>query len=92
MGRHRTVNLRLDARTISVILKHAQSKLVFVDYQSESLVVEAISLFPEKSIRPLLVLITDDDGELGISGYEAMVSNGDSKACDRECTGRNGLR
>ncbi|KAL0462606.1 UNVERIFIED_CONTAM: putative acyl-activating enzyme 5, peroxisomal [Sesamum latifolium] len=28
-----TVNLRLDSRTISVVLRHAQSKLVFVDYQ-----------------------------------------------------------
>ncbi|KAL3632138.1 2-methylpropanoate--CoA ligase ccl4 [Castilleja foliolosa] len=72
-----TVNLRLDARTISIILHHAQSKLVFVDYQSESLVLEALSLFPEKSIRPMLVLITDDNGELGISGYEAMILNGD---------------
>ncbi|GFP91283.1 probable acyl-activating enzyme 5 peroxisomal [Phtheirospermum japonicum] len=78
-----TVNLRLDARTISVVLRHAQSKLVFVDYQSESLVLEALSLFPSKSERPLLVLITDD-GELGTikddfySSYEAMISNGDS--------------
>ncbi|KAL8038166.1 hypothetical protein ABFX02_11G086500 [Erythranthe guttata] len=78
-----TVNLRLDSRTISVILRHAQSKLVFVDYQSESLVVEALSLFPPNSDRPLLVLIGDDD-ESGIrpseniywGKYEEMILNG----------------
>ncbi|KAL6513841.1 2-methylpropanoate--CoA ligase ccl4 [Orobanche hederae] len=81
-----TVNLRLDARTISVILRHSQSRLVFVDYQSESLVLEAVSFFPSKSDRPLLVLIADE-GELGISSsrkdafhadyYEDMILNGD---------------
>ncbi|KAI3462264.1 hypothetical protein Pfo_018927 [Paulownia fortunei] len=81
-----TVNLRLDSRTISVVLRHAQSKLVFVDYQSESVVLEALSLFPPNSERPLLVLIADDD-ESGIplskndfyGNYEAMILNGDSQ-------------
>ncbi|KAL8038141.1 hypothetical protein ABFX02_11G085100 [Erythranthe guttata] len=81
-----TVNLRLDSRTISVVLRHAQSKLVFVDYQSESLVLEALSLFPPDSDRPLLVLIGEDD-ESGIRPsdkniycweYEEMILSGDS--------------
>ncbi|EYU25690.1 hypothetical protein ABFS82_11G108200 [Erythranthe guttata] len=80
-----TVNLRLDSRTISVVLRHAQSKLVFVDYQSESLVLEALSLFPPNSDRPLLVLIGEDD-ESGIrpseniycGEYEEMILSGDS--------------
>lgn len=53
------INTRLDARTISVLLQHSESKLAFVDYQSRNLVVEAISLFPSDIKRPPLVLITD---------------------------------
>ncbi|ESR42980.1 hypothetical protein CICLE_v10013692mg [Citrus x clementina] len=53
------INTRLDARTISLLLQHSESKLVLVDYQSRNLVVEAISLFPSDIKRPPLVLITD---------------------------------
>ncbi|XP_027078266.1 probable acyl-activating enzyme 5, peroxisomal [Coffea eugenioides] len=55
-----TINLRLDARTVSILLHHSESKLILVDYQSTSLVLEALSLFPPNSQRPLLVVITDD--------------------------------
>lgn len=51
------INTRLDARTIS----HSESKLVFVDHQCRSLLLEAISLFPPNSQPPNLVLISDDD-------------------------------
>nr|KYP30983.1 hypothetical protein KK1_049351 [Cajanus cajan] len=40
-------NTRLDARTVSVILRHASSTLVFVDYASRDLVLQALSLFPD---------------------------------------------
>ncbi|CAI9758101.1 unnamed protein product [Fraxinus pennsylvanica] len=75
-----TINLRLDARTISILLHHAESKLVFVDCQSESLVVEALSLFPPNSQRPLLVFITDDEFESSSFNrtYEGMIRDGDS--------------
>ncbi|KAL3845049.1 hypothetical protein ACJIZ3_002452 [Penstemon smallii] len=76
-----TVNLRLDPRTVSVILRHAESKLVFVDYQSESLLLEALSLFPPNSKHPLVVLIKDDSPENPSSkfgrNYEDMILNGD---------------
>ncbi|XP_057809309.1 2-methylpropanoate--CoA ligase CCL4-like [Salvia miltiorrhiza] len=77
-----TVNIRLNAHTISVILSHADSKLVFVDYHSESVVLEAISLFPPNSPRPRLVLIAEGAEsralKLGfVSDYDAVVSNGD---------------
>ncbi|KAF3640900.1 2-methylpropanoate-CoA ligase CCL4 [Capsicum chacoense] len=78
-----TINLRLDARTISVLLLHSESKLLFVDCQSKVLVLEALSLFPPKSDRPLLVLIEDDEfytpltSEF-ISTYEELVEKGDS--------------
>ncbi|XP_019199034.1 PREDICTED: probable acyl-activating enzyme 6 [Ipomoea nil] len=80
-----TVNLRLDAKTISVQLLHSESKLVFVDFQSSSLVQEAISLLPATALskRPILVLISDDDDdeEKEFGGfhdcYENMVRGGD---------------
>ncbi|GFY87788.1 acyl activating enzyme 5 [Actinidia rufa] len=55
------VNTRLDARTVSVLLCHSESKLLFVDYQSASLVIEALSLLPKTSPRPPLILITDGE-------------------------------
>ncbi|GAB4855286.1 2-methylpropanoate--CoA ligase ccl4 [Ancistrocladus abbreviatus] len=55
-----SINTRLDARTIAVLLRHAESKLLFVDDQSRSLVLEALSLFPSNSLLPLLILIEED--------------------------------
>ncbi|XP_031376339.1 probable acyl-activating enzyme 6 isoform X1 [Punica granatum] len=57
------INTRLDRRTVSVILRHAESKLVFVDHQFRSLVLDAVSLFPPTDHRPILVLIASDDEE-----------------------------
>ncbi|CAK9139648.1 unnamed protein product [Ilex paraguariensis] len=81
-----TINTRLDARTVAVLLRHGESKLVFVDYQSSSLVLEAISLFPHNSPRPILVLIADDESKTPsslasgfYSTYETMVQKGDTE-------------
>ncbi|XP_059451492.1 2-methylpropanoate--CoA ligase CCL4-like [Corylus avellana] len=80
------INTRLDAHTVSVLLRHSESKLVFVDYQSRSLVLEALSLLPPNTQRPLLVLITDQDGDDQDSSssavdfcgtYESLVEKGD---------------
>ncbi|KAJ8769873.1 hypothetical protein K2173_008955 [Erythroxylum novogranatense] len=79
------VNTRLDARTISVLLRHGESKLVFVDCLSRDVVLEAMSLFPPNTPRPPLVLITDDDEPPEFSSltvdfictYESMVEKGD---------------
>ncbi|KAL3525118.1 hypothetical protein ACH5RR_013490 [Cinchona calisaya] len=84
-----TINLRLDARTISILLHHSESKLILVDYQSASLVLEALSLFPPNSQRPLLVLVTYDPHDYDNNNsrasnftdffctYETMIENGD---------------
>ncbi|KAG6387654.1 hypothetical protein SASPL_152846 [Salvia splendens] len=78
-----TINLRLNAHTISVILRHADSKLVFVDYQSESIVLEAISLFPPTCPLPRLVLIAEEGQPRGgskpgfVADYDAVLENGD---------------
>ncbi|XP_028800553.1 probable acyl-activating enzyme 6 [Neltuma alba] len=76
------INTRLDARTISVILRHGESKLVFVDCASRALVLNAISLLPPETKRPILILITDDSLEPvsseGFSDtYEGLVAKGD---------------
>ncbi|XVF64468.1 hypothetical protein PTKIN_Ptkin09bG0172200 [Pterospermum kingtungense] len=78
-----TINIRLDARTVSIILCHSESKLVFVDHQFVSLVHEAIALFPSNAGVPLLVLINDDEPSPSstvdnfIDTYENMVKKGD---------------
>lgn len=80
------INFRLDPRTLSVLLRHSESKLVFVDYQASSLVLEAISLFPTNLRRPKLVLIEDDCGSTTPSilknefhnSYENLIDEGDS--------------
>jgi acyl-CoA synthetase (AMP-forming)/AMP-acid ligase II len=79
------INTRLDARTISQLLRHSESKLVFVDHLSRSLVLEALSLLPPNTQRPLLVLITDHYGDDRDSSsavefcctYEILVEKGD---------------
>ncbi|KAL6959751.1 2-methylpropanoate--CoA ligase ccl4 [Sarracenia purpurea var. burkii] len=78
-----TINTRLNARTISVLLRHSDSKLVFVDYQSASLLLEALSLFPLTSPRPPLILIDDDNEDSlkhtaeFLTTYERLVEKGD---------------
>ncbi|KAJ7956096.1 putative AMP dependent ligase [Quillaja saponaria] len=77
------INLRLDARAISIILRHAESNLIFVDYLSRALVLEALSLFPSHIQRPKLILITDDRVETlsptvdFLDTYEGLVMKGD---------------
>ncbi|KAK1296715.1 putative acyl-activating enzyme 5, peroxisomal [Acorus calamus] len=79
-----TINTRLNARTVSVLLRHSESKLVFVDCQSRALVDEALSLFPKKDDQklPLLVFIGDDSVEEGKSlppsspTYERLIEMG----------------
>ncbi|KNA07316.1 hypothetical protein SOVF_173040 [Spinacia oleracea] len=66
------INTRLDPRTISVLLRHSESKLVFVYYQLQSVVLEAISLLPADHPRPILVLITDNEYD-----YDHITTNDD---------------
>ncbi|KAB1669490.1 hypothetical protein ES319_1Z018800v1 [Gossypium barbadense] len=79
-----SINTRLDARTVSILLCHGESKLLFVDTLSQSLALEAISLFPPNETPPLLVLIKDDEDD-GVSStldsrfcctYESLVEKG----------------
>ncbi|XP_031093388.1 probable acyl-activating enzyme 5, peroxisomal [Ipomoea triloba] len=79
-----SINLRLDARTVSIMLRHCESKLIFVDCLSKDLLMEALSMFPAESSRPAVVLITDDEfpAERGRGGefvdtYEGLIEKGD---------------
>ncbi|XP_004288564.1 PREDICTED: probable acyl-activating enzyme 5, peroxisomal [Fragaria vesca subsp. vesca] len=75
-----TINTRLDTRTVSLLLRHSQSKLLFLDHSHTSLALHAISLFPPDTPAPLLVLITDDapaPTSPFCATYEDMIESGD---------------
>ncbi|XP_022722740.1 probable acyl-activating enzyme 5, peroxisomal [Durio zibethinus] len=74
-----SINSRLDARTVSILLHHCESKLLFVDCLSQSLALEAISLFPPNENPPLLVLIKDDYDDAESSNLSS--STVDSRFC-----------
>ncbi|XP_044470998.1 2-methylpropanoate--CoA ligase CCL4-like [Mangifera indica] len=79
------INTRLDVRTVSVLLQHSQSKLIFVDHQSRSLVLNAVALFQSNVKPPSLVLITDEYDDASsqtvdshfLCSYQSLVANGD---------------
>ncbi|CAA7042565.1 unnamed protein product [Microthlaspi erraticum] len=75
------INTRLDTRTVSVLLRHCESKLLFVDVFYSDLAVEAISLFDKP---PILVLISDEEESVDVAdrskfcySYEDLVERGD---------------
>ncbi|XP_020092259.1 probable acyl-activating enzyme 6 [Ananas comosus] len=54
-----TINTRLDPRTVSVLLRHSSSKLVFVDPLSLPILLSALPLLPASHPPPLVVPIDD---------------------------------
>ncbi|KAI3515086.1 hypothetical protein L1887_13836 [Cichorium endivia] len=54
------LNTRLDARTISVMLRHCEAKVLFVDTYLRVLAVEAVANFPPGIRQPVVVLIEDN--------------------------------
>ncbi|PKA48483.1 putative acyl-activating enzyme 5, peroxisomal [Apostasia shenzhenica] len=54
-----TINIRLDARTVSVLLRHSDARLLFVDPQSLPLARSALALLPSDHRSPLLIPIDD---------------------------------
>ncbi|WJX58508.1 2-methylpropanoate--CoA ligase ccl4 [Trifolium repens] len=82
------LNFRLDHKSLSVLLTHSESKLIFVDIQSLSLTLNALSLFPKTTQIPKLVLINDDTLATHqipsppknvniINTYEGLIAKGD---------------
>ncbi|KAK9106340.1 hypothetical protein Syun_022351 [Stephania yunnanensis] len=79
-----TINTRLDAHTVSVILRHSGSKLVFVDSLSYPVLRDAIQLNSSKSSPPIVVLITDTHADAASDSspavdhtYESLIEMGD---------------
>ncbi|KAK3027590.1 hypothetical protein RJ639_042266 [Escallonia herrerae] len=71
-----------NGRTISVLLRHGESKLVFSDFRLRSLLLEAMSLYPTGDRCPILVLITDDVASSSLSArfhatHDELVKSGD---------------
>ncbi|MCP4297466.1 MAG: acyl-CoA synthetase [Proteobacteria bacterium] len=73
-----TINIRLDAGTISFILEHAASKVVFVDREFGPVLNKALE---DLKTKPLVISIDDSQvvgGELiGSVEYEAFLKEGD---------------
>lgn len=80
-----SLNTRLDARTVAVLLKHSGAKVLLVDCLSRGLAIEAMSMLEDDVVKPLMVLIQDEHesdevnvltGEF-VMGYEDLVKRGD---------------
>ncbi|XP_076930630.1 putative CoA ligase CCL11 [Bidens hawaiensis] len=86
------LNTRLDARAVSVMLRHSESKMLFVDVHLWGLGREAVSRLPAGTPRPLLVIIRDFEESESLPltveskmnevdyllSYEDMVTKGNS--------------
>lgn len=78
------LNTRLDARTVSVLLRHCGSKLLFVDVFSSEIAVEAAAMMADP---PVLVFVADKEEEGGADvadrdksfryTYDELVERGD---------------
>ncbi|KAK8947254.1 putative acyl-activating enzyme 5, peroxisomal [Platanthera zijinensis] len=77
-----TINTRLDARTVSVLLRHSGARVLFVDPLSLSLARSALELLPAGDSPPLLIPIEDPyENSLDLTGfdltYEKFLNLGD---------------
>ncbi|XBI96975.1 hypothetical protein VPH35_033189 [Triticum aestivum] len=82
-----TINTRLDAKAVAVILRHAQTKVLFVDYEYVRLAHDALQIVADAGAPvPLVAVIDDIDRPTGVRlglfklEYEALVSKGDPAA------------
>ncbi|KAH1058667.1 hypothetical protein AAZX31_02G040100 [Glycine max] len=78
-----TLNSRLDAAIVSVLLEHSQAKVLFVDYQLLEIARGALDLLGKKARElPILVLIADNDCTSNIDitsvsyEYERLLADG----------------
>lgn len=81
-----TINIRLDAKNIATILRHAESKVFFVDYEFVSKAKDALRILMEEkdqqnySSLPLVIVIDDINNPTGVRlgelEYEQMVRRG----------------
>ncbi len=75
-----TINTRLDAKTVSYILDHAEAKVLIVDRQLHSVINKALENIKTK---PLIIDIQDDNADqsllkkIGDKEYEDFLNTGD---------------
>lgn len=87
-----TINTRLDAKNIAIILKHSEAKVFFVDYEYLEVAKKALELLKmsEMTRIPLVVVIDDIDSPTGIRlgelEYEQLVHQGNPSYVPEEIT------
>lgn len=87
-----TINTRLDANNIAIILKHSEAKVFFVDYEYQEIAKKALELLITSKIPkiPLVVVIDDIDSPTGVRlgelEYEQLVHQGNSSYIPEEIT------
>ncbi|KAG5614073.1 hypothetical protein H5410_013897 [Solanum commersonii] len=87
-----TINTRLDAKNIAIILKHSEAKVFFVDYEYLEIAKKALELLATSKMTriPLVVVIDDIDSPTGIQlgelEYEQLVHQGNPSYVPEEIT------
>ena len=75
-----TINVRLDAKTVSYILNHSEAKVFIVDRQLHSIIQKALTTVDKK---PIIIDIQDDFADqkllkkIGEHEYESFLNTGD---------------
>jgi len=75
-----TINVRLDAKTVSYILNHSEAKVFIVDRQLHSIIEKALTTVEKK---PIIIDIQDDFADqkllkkIGEHEYEQFLNSGD---------------
>ncbi|XP_009791184.1 butanoate--CoA ligase AAE1 [Nicotiana sylvestris] len=69
-----TLNVRHDSAMVSVLLKHSEAKVIFVDYQFLDIAKGALKILSKERIKlPYLVLIPDCDRQLSIVHNRTLI-------------------
>lgn len=77
------INTRLNAKTIAIILRHAQPKILFVDHEFAPLTQEVLQLLPfdNSQPHPLIIFINEIDSTRKPSSteldYEGLIQRGE---------------
>ncbi|CAN4083552.1 unnamed protein product [Withania somnifera] len=79
-----TLNTRHDSAMVSVLLRHSEAKIIFVDQQLFEVAQGALDLLADAKTKPLLILIPDPENfpppaaALNVHEYETLLANGRS--------------
>ncbi|KAJ9172585.1 hypothetical protein P3X46_015802 [Hevea brasiliensis] len=81
-----TLNARHDSNMVSVLLKHSEAKIIFVDYQLLDVARKAFEHLAKTEAKPpMLVFISESDGfsPIGFNSstyeYESLLANGHNR-------------